>query len=212
MPDQTKGPGFEHKTKDSPKPGRTKVFAIAIGTYKHKVYWRKLDYPVSDCIRELNRLVDDAENVQLITASRHVEIQHFNWAREVKKIELQPLSDESVLGYLKRLNAEIPQNQSLFNLLHNPMMLSIYGGTDSIAKKHGQDPSFVFFTVRTEAELLWNFNEAQLAKLLEDNEGRAKEMVFITFLMRYLVPFIAWRVEKEGQFFRIIQYIKNISK
>jgi hypothetical protein len=124
---------------------------------------------------ELNKLSSDAKNVQLIVTSRYVEIQNFTWARDVQSFELVPLDQEAISGYLQQCGIPDPTNERLLSLFGNPMMLTLYAGTDRIVSKYNADTRFSFFEVRTEAELLWNFNEAQLAKLLEGREGKTKD-------------------------------------
>jgi WD40 repeat protein len=150
---------------------------------------------------ELNKLASGAGNVQLMVTSRYVEIRNFTWARDAKQMELVPLDEDAIADYLRQAKIPIPSNERLVKLFGNPMMLTLYAGADRTARKYGLDTRFSFLTVQTEAELLWNFQEAQLAKLLEDHEGREEEQVYIIFLLRYLVPYIAWRMEKEGHFF-----------
>lgn len=166
----------------------------------------KKDLLVSD----LNEIVSKAINVQLIVSSRYVEIQQYHWTRSSTPIDLVPLATVRIERYLKNVGGKIPANSELINLLGNPMMLAIYASTDSIITKYFNDSRFTFHSVQTVAELLWNFQEAHLAKNLEALEGNETEQVYFTFLTRYLVPFLAWRMEKEGQFFVTSDIAQNI--
>jgi WD40 repeat protein len=152
-------------------------------------------------IHELNRLTSEAKNVQLVVSSRYVEIQNYHWARSANLVELVPLTEDVIQAYLRATIGKIPTNKDLLRLMGNPMMLTIYAGSNSISTRYLNDKRFTFFPVQTTSELLWNFSEAHLAKVLENYEENRSEQIYIIFLIRYLIPFLGWKMEKEGQFF-----------
>ncbi|MBK8705782.1 MAG: hypothetical protein IPN33_20950 [Saprospiraceae bacterium] len=95
-------------------------------------------------------------------------------------------------------NLKIPE---LLQLFGNPMMLTLYTGSSSIGLRYHDDSRYRWLPVTTQGELLWNFHEAQLARFIEDVPHDVQEQVWLSFLLRHLLPYIAFRMEKEGRFF-----------
>ncbi|WP_200978429.1 NACHT domain-containing protein [Echinicola sp. 20G] len=157
---------------------------------------------LDELIGELSKLSTEAPNVQMIVTSRYVEIQNYTWARNSEVLELVHLGKNTISEYLSKNRFSIPtEGSKLFELLGNPLMLTLYAPTEQIIKDFNQDDRFSFFEVQTEAELLWNFQEALLAKLFKHSETNRNEYFYAAFLIRYVVPFVAWRMEKEEAFF-----------
>ncbi len=150
---------------------------------------------------ELNRLAEQAKGVQMIITSRYIGIQNFTWAQHSKIIELLPLPAQKIESYLGKIGLPMPGSEGLKNLIKNPMMLTLYAGSSSIALNYEKDKRFSFLSITSYGELLWNFNEAQLAKQLEDCLYDSDEQIWHLFLLRCLVPYLAYRMEEEGQFF-----------
>jgi len=150
---------------------------------------------------DLNRLSEQAKGMQMVITSRYVEIQNFTWAQNSEVIELLPLPPDKIGEYLQQVNLPLPEDEALQKLFGNPMMLTLYAGASSIAKKYEHDKRFRFLPTGSYGELLWNFNEAQLARHLEDLEHDPDEQAWHCFLLRCLVPRLAYKMELEGQFF-----------
>lgn len=150
---------------------------------------------------DLNRLSEQAKGMQMVITSRYVEIQNFTWAQHSEVIELLPLPQNKIAEYLQQVNLPLPEDEALQKLFGNPMMLTLYAGASSIAIEYKNDKRFRFLPTGSYGELLWNFNEAQLARHLEDLEHDPDEQAWHCFLLRCLVPYLAWRMEKAGQFF-----------
>lgn len=149
---------------------------------------------------ELNRVSTEADNMQILVTSRHIEIQNFTWASSSTTVSLLPLRESMVIEYLEKMESPALPPVEVMGLLRNPMMLALYVGTEITASDYKKDTRFVFLPVNTTGELLWNFNEALLAKHIKDNEGNKKEVAFVAFLFKLVLPYIAWRMEKQGQF------------
>lgn len=150
---------------------------------------------------DLNRLSEQAKGMQMVITSRYVEIQNFTWAQHSEVIELLPLPQDKIKEYLQQVHLPLPEDEALQKLFGNPMMLTLYAGASSIAKKYEHDKRFRFLPTGSYGELLWNFNEAQLARHLEDLEHDPDEQAWHCFLLRCLVPRLAYKMELEGQFF-----------
>jgi WD40 repeat protein len=163
----------------------------------------------SPLLIELNRLAQEAKSVQMVITSRYVEIRNFSWARQSEILELIPLPLERVSDYLKMANLYLPPGDALCSLLGNPMMLTLFAGSSQIAYRSANDDRFRFLPAQSVGELLWNFTEAQLAKYFEDSEHEHDEQIWHRFLMRCLLPYVAFRMEEEGQFFLAYRRRRN---
>jgi WD40 repeat protein len=150
---------------------------------------------------ELNRIAQEARGVQMVISSRYVEIRNFQWAQQSETVELQPLPEAAIAEYLHGLGLSIPNDEGLRRLLGNPMMLTIYAGSSEIARRHAAVARFRFLPAQSVGELLWNFTEAQLVKYYEDNAHDPGEQAWHRFLLRCLLPYIAYRMEEHGDFF-----------
>jgi WD40 repeat protein len=153
-------------------------------------------------LSELGRFSDNTKNVQLLVTSRYSEIQSNHWARNATLFNLQPLSDSSILSYLGKFQSVTIPSGEILTLLKNPMMLSLYIGTDiTLQELKEKDKQFVFDPATKKGELLWNFNEAMLAKQLGDRDDDEVEKDFVRYLFRLLIPYLAWKIEKSGEFY-----------
>ncbi|NHE55754.1 caspase family protein [Cyclobacterium plantarum] len=175
------------KSRENPR------FVLLLDGFNH------VTVPREELTTELSWLSGDGTSIQIIFTSRKVEIQNFNWANKYTVVELVPLQDKQIIAYLNKLDNTNEPDPRLLQFFGNPMMLTLYAGSEVILKKYKEDARFTFFTVRTEAELLWNFREAQFAKLMEEYEGRSHEQLLVRFLLFFYVPFLAWSMEKKGR-------------
>ncbi|AEE54381.1 caspase family protein [Haliscomenobacter hydrossis] len=150
---------------------------------------------------ELNRLAQEAQGIQMVITSRYVEIRNFQWAQQSEILELQALPTDKIAGYLRDLALTQPKDQAMFQLLGNPMMLTIYAGSSQIAQRYASDSRFRFLPAQSVGELLWNFTEAQMVKHYEDNAHDPDEQIWHRFLLRCLLPYLAYCMEEQGDFF-----------
>lgn len=156
---------------------------------------------------ELLRLSKEATDVQLVVTSRFGAVENLAWAQGFQQMKLLPLDYKVISQYLSKNNRDLPEEGEIYGLLTNPMMLTIYTQTEQQSQEYGDDTRFDFkYPVNREAELLWNFREAQLVKLHENTGTEPspeilEERNFQIFLMKYVVPYIAWLMEKSGQFY-----------
>jgi WD40 repeat protein len=155
--------------------------------------------PKGRLMATLNDLAARAGGTQMVISSRYKQIEKLDLASEsFALMEILPLSQETVISYLKQKGQEVPSNKDLLGLFANPMMLTLYSGANNIALRFKDDDRFHFKKVTTYGELLWNFNEAQLAQLSDSPDET--EVRYQTFLLRVLVPYIAYRMEDRGKY------------
>ena len=155
--------------------------------------------PKGRLMATLNDLAARAGGTQMVISSRNKQIEKLDLSSESAALmQILPLTQETVIAYLKEKGQEIPTNKDLLGLFANPMMLTLYSGANNIALRFKDDERFHFKKVTTYGELLWNFNEAQLAQLTDANDEA--EIRYQTFLLRVLVPYIAYKMEDKGKY------------
>ncbi|WP_342085045.1 caspase family protein [Dyadobacter sp. OTU695] len=155
--------------------------------------------PKGRLMTTMNDLAARAGGTQMVISSRNKQIEKLDLSSESAALmQILPLTQETVVAYLKEKGQEIPANKDLLGLFANPMMLTLYSGANNIALRFRDDDRFHFKKVTTYGELLWNFNEAQLAQLTDANEET--EIRYQAFLLRVLVPYIAYRMEDKGKY------------
>ncbi|SDF90259.1 WD40 repeat [Dyadobacter soli] len=155
--------------------------------------------PKGRLMATLNDLAARADGTQMVISSRNKQIEKLDLASESAALmQILPLTQETVVAYLKEKGQEVPANKDLLGLFSNPMMLTLYSGANNIALRFKDDDRFHFRKVTTYGELLWNFNEAQLAQLTDANDEA--DIRYQNFLLRVLVPYIAYRMEDRGKY------------
>jgi len=149
---------------------------------------------------ELNRLAEQCPGIQLVITSRYDMRGNFNWGHW-NLVKLQELDEDKVVAYLQGKDLAVPKQERLWKLLHNPMMLTLYAASCEVQENHKDSPYCCFKdTVDTPGELLWNFMEAQVAKLPERLGLEEGKIVFYKFLLKFILPALAFEMEKAGQF------------
>lgn len=155
---------------------------------------------------ELRKIIEQARGVQIIISSRYDMRFTFNWS-EFNLLSLLKLENNQVESYLKGQNMPVPYSQNnnrqnrLWQLIKNPMMLTLYASTCEIEKIHKGNPNCDFKErVEMPGELLWNFMESQVARLFERVDKKEGEKWSYKFLLKFILPAIGYEMEKVGQF------------
>ncbi len=150
-----------------------------------------------ELLLELNRLKEQCPGIQLVMTSRYDMRGLCNWS-DWNLVRLLPLTDEQVDGYLAK---ETQLQDHLRELVKNPMMLTLYAVTCEVQKNHKESKLCQFKEqVETPAELLWNFIEAQVAKLPERLGHDEEQIYYYKFLLKFLLPALGFEMEKVGLF------------
>lgn len=153
---------------------------------------------------ELAEFVRRAKGVQILVTSRY-EMRHFAWTEGFERLDLLPLTKEQIADYLAQNQTPLPEDKEVATLLRNPMMLTLYTGTNHLSAQFAEDARIHFRPrVSSRGELLHNFIEGLLAKYLLDNAlnpDRDREFLWQAFLLRHLLPYLAHRLVEEGQYF-----------
>jgi len=155
--------------------------------------------------KEIRDFIEGYRGVHVLITTRY-DLRNFTFLQHFEKADLQPLRREQVEDYLKKEGKTPPQpnaDDRLWSLLGNPMMLTLFAATGEWVQKCRGDDRFYFKEIsETTGELLWNFTEAQFAKLVEltpelEPENYAERC---DFFLRFLVPWIGFQMELRGQF------------
>jgi len=103
-------------------------------------------------LKEMQEIIARAQGLQLLVASRQdINIESFNWARQLNRIAFRPIQPSRIRKYLKSAGvSEMPEKSSFLKLLGNPMMLTIYAGTSEWARKQEKRIQ-CFFPVHTQS-------------------------------------------------------------
>ncbi|MGE5343174.1 MAG: SMEK domain-containing protein [Candidatus Omnitrophota bacterium] len=148
---------------------------------------------------ELKSLLELGKGVQIVMTSRYDMRPDNNWGNW-NLAQLQPLDDTKVETYLKDRGMTLPEQKGLKQLIQNPMMLTLYAA--SCEDRERKETSYFQFKDKIESpgELLYNFMEAQVARLWDREGINEDKMTYYRFLLRHLLPALGYEMQKEGLF------------
>lgn len=150
-----------------------------------------------ELLLELNHLAEQCPGIQIVITSRYDMRGNFNWGHW-NLVRLKELEEEKVEEYLQGKGMAVPGQERLRGLLRNPMMLTLYAASCEV-QENQRDSRYCCFkdTVESPGELLWNFIEAQVAKLPERVGLDEAQVVHYWFLLKYLLPGLGYEMEKD---------------
>lgn len=152
----------------------------------------------NELLLEINRLKarEDYPSLQLILTSR-VDMRASHQWQDFHLLELQPLTDEQIIHYLK---TQLPSDSHLLEVLRNPMMLSIYNAQSELPERY-HAKGLLKENVTSTGEMLFNVEAIQRIKIEEQYATSLSEQAFRRFVLEHLLPFIGWEMQQAGQFF-----------
>ncbi len=163
---------------------------------------------------EMKHLIEQARGVQLVITSRYDMRRNFNWT-EFNLLKLLELEDRQVNSYFQEQGVLRPARETeggghrLWQLIKNPMMLTLYAAACEVRENYKDSPYCSFKErVETPGELLWNFMEAQVALLPERVGHDEKKIAYYKFLLKFFLPGLGFEMEKAG-FFNFTQVQLN---
>ena len=182
------------------KPGTTPRFIFLMDGFN------EVSAENTELLKEMQELANRASAVQILVTSRQdLHIETFQFAQQYNRITFQPVQNEQIDQYLKKVGLPILPAESTFReLLSNPMMLTLFTGTSEWTKKElGSRNTFYQFKPRitSTGELLWNFVEAQLAMYADKNPEDKEGLIWKAFLLRHLLPYLGYQLVESGQFY-----------
>ena len=152
---------------------------------------------VKELILEINRLrkVEDYPGIQIVLTSRTDFRETFQW-QDLCLLRLLPLTNKQVSSYL---NKEIPKDNRLLELLRNPMMLTIYSLQNELPEQY-YSRGLLKTEISSQGEMLSNFEKIQRIKIEENYATNLRAQAYRRFILEHILPYIGWRMEKEGLF------------
>jgi hypothetical protein len=153
-----------------------------------------------ELLLELNHLTEQCPGIQVVITSRYDMRGNFNWGHW-NLVRLKELEEDKVEEYLQGKGMAVPGQERLRGLIKNPMMLTLYAASCEVQENH-RDSRYCCFKniVESPGELLWNFIEAQVAKLPDRVGLDEVQVVYYWFLLKYLLPGLGYEMEKGGLF------------
>ncbi len=146
-------------------------------------------------LRELDQWRRTGQGLQFVLTSRY-EV-NLSWAQGFHELALQALSPSQRNAYLAAQGLAVPEDEGFAELLGNPMLLTLYGATAGWVTRYQADSRFAFKTkVASMGELLWNFLEAQVAKLTVETPNDPPRQAELRWLLRHLLPWIGYEMER----------------
>lgn len=141
--------------------------------------------------------------VKMILASRR-KIDGTVGIYGISTFTMEHLREEQIENYLKRQNIEGKQAEPFWDLLRNPMMLTVYTKTCEELNHH-QDIEYFRFNedYQTKAELMSNYLESLAAKRFNQVMGgteRQKELTQVLYVIHFVLPYLAYRMESRNEF------------
>ena len=168
--------------------------------------FNEITHDKRELLIEMRHLIEQAKGVQIVVTSRYDVRGNFNWM-EFHLLKLMELEDKQVDLYLQEQGTPAPgsvtegDKNRIRQLIKNPMMLTLYASTCEVQRDHLLDNNCDFKKqVGTPGELLWNFLEAQVARLPERLGDDSGKQWFYKFLLKFLLPAIGYEMEIAGQF------------
>jgi len=153
------------------------------------------------------KYLNTKNNIQIVITSRSNvdDIETFCFI----KLSFIPIKSDTIQKWLKSKNKETSISDELLIILSNPMLLKIYSINinEPIIIKNRQEAELLDKPI-TKGEIIWNFLEYQIIKSTYQN---IEDEGFSKILYRYLLPYIAYQIERENIFhFSIMDLEKYI--
>lgn len=151
----------------------------------------------------LQELIHEAKGIQVVMSSRH-DTRSFTFAKDFHLVEIQPLHPDRVEAYLQEHNVKTDNlsKDSRERLLTNPMMLTLWATSSELVRQYGDTTEHFEFkkAASSAGEILWNFNEAQLAKYFRDDDIHKTLLVTARLMLKHILPRIGFELERQGLF------------
>lgn len=152
----------------------------------------------SELLVELRKIIKLAHGIQIIITSR-TDMRQMIGLQSFNRIDLQKLTVQQIEKFLN-ISINLGYRGKLYELIKNPMMISLYSATSKTVEQYSEDPRFdLKREIETSGELLWNFVESQIIKKYEDNCFKSNS-IYYTFLLKFIIPYIGYKMELGGEF------------
>jgi hypothetical protein len=113
---------------------------------------------------------------------------------------MQKLTDYQIEEYLQRNALNLRLDKQIWELLRNPMMLTMYSRINEVERTYKGDSRFRYLSdIQTCGEYIYNYVESVLAHRYMTEirfVERHRILVWERWLMQYVLPFIAHKMER----------------
>ena len=133
--------------------------------------------------------------LQIITSSRFDIHQYVALRSSFSKIELQPLSEETVSGYLENNKIGVPENPAVIKLITIPLLLTLYIKAEAI-RNDRPSPFAKFKETKNAGLLIWNYLQCELWRFKNKKEESKASILALEFI----APYIAWTMQQHAEF------------
>ena len=138
----------------------------------------------------------DYAGIQVITSSRFYVYKKSSIDLNYSKIELQPLTEQTVEDYLTKVKVPIPKDGAVRRLVAFPLLLALYAKAELF---RSQITDYTVFKPNSNVgSIIWNFLQSELISLFEnDNDVKINILA-----LEFIAPYIAWKMQR-GSLFNI---------
>lgn len=148
-----------------------------------------------EAISEDIELWSERVGLQIITSSRFDIHQYVALRSSFSKIELQPLSEETVSEYLVSHKMGIPDDPAVIKLVNNPLLLTLYIKAEAICNDR-PSPFAKFKEAKNAGLIIWNYLQCELWRF-KNKKAESKACVLA---MEFIAPYIAWSMQQHTEF------------
>lgn len=151
-------------------------------------------------IDEIKDIIHNYGNIRLIISSRYDMRSNHGWMEDFSHYDLAPLTRLQVQQYLSEYDVEVPTDPKTVDLISNPMMLTLYAKTGGVSDTNSR--------IETCGELIRAYIESQIRNERMNSESDVAEQK--VFLIKYVLPYIAYRMELSGAYFLKYDELLNV--
>ena len=159
---------------------------------------------------EINMLMTNCPNVRVVLTSRSDEISVSD--QPMERFYLSGVDEDTICAYLQERKIpgidRIMRNRSLVQTLKTPLFLTLYGSLASREEVSTQGEIFrLFFHERSKNISIYTVQDRllELERNIYDTAGLNQRNRLTApmqwFILDFLLPEIAWHMEREGQFY-----------
>jgi len=157
--------------------------------------FNEIPFELRGSISEDIELWSELPGLQIVTSSRFDIHQYVALRSSFSKIELQPLSKETVSEYLVSHKMGIPKNPAVIKLITIPLLLTLYIKAEAI-RNDRPSPFARFKEAKNAGLLIWNYLQCELWRF-KNKKSNAKAGILA---MEVIAPYIAWIMQQHSDF------------
>ena len=134
--------------------------------------------------------------VQIVTSSRYDIHSYVPIGEGYSRVLLQPLKRETIEEYLKRLQISCPKDDTQWNIINYPLMLTLYAQTTKAIKELAPIEQQAFKENNSAGAIIWNYLQREIWRFRQKPE----DLVKCVLSAEVIAPSIAWRMQKNNSF------------